>query len=87
MKNRLFLGNYEKHSCNKLYRSMLNCLIFLLKFNSFFFFQLFRAAPTADGGSQARGQIGAVAAGHSHSTARSEPHVQPTPQLTAMLDP
>ena len=41
------------------------------------------------GGSQARGLIGAVAAGlrHSHSNARSEPHVQPTPQLTAMSNP
>ena len=35
----------------------------------FFFFGLFRAIPTAYGGSQARGQIEAVAAGlrHSHS--------------------
>ena len=35
----------------------------------FFFFCLFRAAPTAYGSSQARGQIGAAAAGlhHSHS--------------------
>ena len=40
-------------------------------------------------GSQARGQIGTVAAGlrHRHSNARSEPSLQPTPQLTAMLDP
>ena len=43
----------------------------------------------AHGGSQARGQIGAVAAGlyHSHSNARSEPHLQPTPQPMATLDP
>ena len=36
---------------------------------------LFRAAPGACGGSQARDGIGAVAAGlhHSHSNARSEP--------------
>ena len=43
-----------------------------------FFFHLFRAAPAAYGGSQAKGQIGAVAAyptlGHSHSNARSLPH-------------
>ena len=34
-------------------------------------------------------EIGAVAGGlwHSHSNARSELHLQPTPQLTAMLDP
>ena len=51
---------------------------------TFFFF--FRVAYE---GSQARGQIGAVAASlhHSHSNARSEPHTQSTPQLTAMLDP
>ena len=47
------------------------CLVF------FFFFCLFafsRATPAAYGGSQARGLIGAVAAGlcHSHSNARSE---------------
>ena len=43
------------------------------------------AAPAAYGGSQARGQIGAVAAGllQSHSNARSEPRLRPTPQLTA----
>ena len=38
----------------------------------------------AHGGSQSRGQIGARATGlhHNHSNARSEPHLQPTPQLT-----
>ena len=38
---------------------------------------LFRAAPAAHGGSQARGLIGATAAGlhHSHSNTRSEPHL------------
>jgi len=46
------------------------------------------AAPAAYGGSQARGRIGAVATGlhQSHSNAGSEPHLQPTPQLTAALD-
>ena len=55
----------------------------------FFVFSLFRAIPTAYGGSQARSLIGAVAAGlyHSHSQARSEPRLQPTPQLTATPDP
>ena len=54
----------------------------------FFLFCLFRAAPTTYGGSQARGLIRAVAAGlwQSHSNARSQPYLQPTPQLTAMLD-
>ena len=51
-------------------------------------FLFFRAEPTACGGSQARGP-GATAAGlhHSHSNARSEPHLPPTPQLMTMLDP
>ena len=36
-----------------------------------------------------RGPIGAVVAGlhHSHSNARSKPHLRPTPQLMAMPDP
>ena len=43
----------------------------------------------ACGSSQARGQIGAVAASlrHSHSNARSELHLQPTPQLMTTPDP
>ena len=47
------------------------------------------AAPAAYGGSQARGLIGAAAAGlcQSHSNARSEPRLQPTPQLMATPDP
>ena len=40
----------------------------LLSFLFFFFFCLFRAAPAAYGGSQARGQIGAVAASLHHSS-------------------
>ena len=55
----------------------------------FFFFPfLFRAPLVAGGGSQARSLIGATAASlhHSHN-ARSQPHLQPTPQLTAMPDP
>ena len=55
----------------------------------FFFFGLFRAAPSAYGGSKFRGLIGATAAGlcHSHSNARSELCLWPIPQLTATLDP
>ena len=47
----------------------------------FFFF-------SAYGGSQARGQIRAAAAGlcHSHSNAGLEPRLQSTPQLMAMPD-
>ena len=51
--------------------------ILLLFFkHSFFFFGLFRAAPTAYGGSQARGQNGAVAATYTtaHRNARSLTH-------------
>ena len=64
-------------------------LSFVIDFVFFLFSLLFRATPTAYGGSQARGQIGAIAAGlhHSHSNVGSEPHRRPTPQLTAMPDP
>ena len=50
---------------------------------------LFRAAPVAYGGSQARALIRAGAAGlcHSHSHAGSEPRLRPTPQLRATVDP
>ena len=55
----------------------------------FFFFVFSVAAPAAYGGSQARGLTGAIAAGlcHSHSNTGSELPLQPTPELTAMLDP
>ena len=61
------------------------------KFFCFFFFCLFAiscTAPSAYGGSQARGRIGAVATGlcQSHSNTGSEPWLQPTPQLTPMPD-
>ena len=54
-----------------------------------YFLNFFRATPTAYVGSQARGWMGAVAAGLHHSSSNTgfEPHLQPTPQLTAMLDP
>ena len=54
-----------------------------------FVFCLLRAAPTAYGDSQAGGLIRAVTAGlhHSRRNSGSEPHLQPTPQLTATLDP
>ena len=50
---------------------------------------LFRAATTACGDFQARGQIRAVAAGlhHGQSYSGSKPHLQPTPQLRAMPYP
>ena len=57
--------------------------------NFFFFWSFFRAAPMSYGGSQARGPVRAIAASlcHSHSNAESEPHLRPTPQLMATLDP
>ena len=66
-------------------------LLFVGSFlHSFFFFpSFFRATPTAYGGSQARGLIGAAPTGHSHSHSNvgSEPPLQPTPQVMATLDP
>ena len=55
-------------------------------FLSFCFFQ---GALATYGNSRARGLIGAVAASlhHSHSNARSKPHLCPTPQLMATWDP
>ena len=54
----------------------------------FIYFCFLRAPPTACGSSQARGQIGATAAGihHSLSNAGSQLSLQPAPQLTAMQD-
>ena len=54
-----------------------------------FIYLLFRAEPAAYGGSQAGGPIGATASGlcQSHSNLGSGPHLQPSPQLMAMLDP
>ena len=53
-----------------------------------FFFGLFKAAPTAHGGPQARGPIRAVATGlhHSHSNKGSKPLLRSTSQLIAMPD-
>ena len=55
-----------------------------------FFFFLFTAASAAYGRSQARGQIGAAAAGLQHTaTATPDPSAicDLHPQLAAMLDP
>ena len=59
------------------------------KDNCFFVLSLFRATPVTCGGSQAKGRIRATAASlhHNHSNIRSEPRLQPTPQLIAMPDP
>uniref|UniRef100_A0A8D0RRC0 Glycerophosphodiester phosphodiesterase domain containing 1 n=1 Tax=Sus scrofa TaxID=9823 RepID=A0A8D0RRC0_PIG len=55
--------------------------------DAFYFFCL--AEPASYASPQARGRIGAIAAGlhHSHSNTGSEPHLRSTPQLTATLDP
>ena len=50
-----------------------------LFFPFFFFFFFFRAAPSAYGGSQARGRIGAVAAGLCHTATA-------TPDLSHICD-
>ena len=65
---------------------MLSLYLFIFYF---FIFCPFRVTPVAYGGSQTRDRIGAVAAGphHSHSNARSELRLRPTPQLTATPDP
>ena len=73
-----------------LVQNLCSCSRHFYFFNFYLFaFLSFRAAPAADGGSQARGPFGAVAASlhHSHSNVGSEPCLQPTPQLTATPDP
>ena len=66
--------------------SMLNAAVLKFLQKNFFLGGLFRVAH---GNSQARGQIGAVAAGlhHSHSHTGSELPLCPAPQLVAMPDP
>ena len=60
-----------------------------MSFIIYVFILPFRAAPTAYGSSQARSRIRPAAASlhHSHSNAGSEPHLQPTSQFMATLDP
>ena len=63
----------------------LNYIVLVFLFS--FFFAISWAATSAYGGS--RGLIKALAAGlhQSHSNLGSKPHLRPTPQLTATLDP
>ena len=65
------------------------CIIASYLKKKLFFFSFFRVAPKACRSSQARGQIGATAAGlcHSHSNARSELYLWPAPQLMAVPNP
>ena len=64
-----------RHTC--LTNNFSQMMAYLFIFYFYFYFLLFRAVPVAYGGSQARGQIGATAAGlcHSHSNAGLEPHL------------
>ena len=74
--------------------------IFSSRFNEYFWvicthmldiylLSFFRATHAASGSSQARGQIGVIAARlhHSHRNTGSEPCLRSTPQLLAMPDP
>ena len=64
-------------------------ILFHFKFYLFIYFLGPHPWYMVYGGSQARGPIGAVAAGlrHSHSNIRSELHLWPTLQLMATPDP
>ena len=88
----MLIAKKGKQVLSKLVQALVfffSCFFSVLFCFVFGVFLLFRAAPTAYGGSQARGRIGAVAAGlrQSHSNAGSELRLQPTPQLTATPDP
>ena len=73
------------HQDSQHHRGIMLVCFFVL----FCFVVISWAAPTAYGGSQARGLIGAAAAGlhHSHSNVGSELRLRPTPQPTATPDP
>ena len=72
----------------ELQRELLKIFFIFLIFIYLFFLLFLWAAPTAYGGSRARGRIGAVVTSlcQRHSNAGSEPRLQPTSQLTATLD-
>ena len=88
-----FLENIVVHIYHLLCDDSILTLVFYIQTISkssliLFFFWLFKAAPSAYGGSQARGLVGAVAASlcHSHSKVGSELRLRPTLQLTATPD-
>ena len=75
---------YAKLSCYQvIYLFIIIIIIFLV------FLPFPGSLPEAYGGSQARGQIGAVVSSlhQRHSNVGSKPSLQPTPQLTATPDP
>ena len=73
------LNNFSKYV--RMHYHIFVKFIFYHELSSFFFFCLFSATLVAYGGSQARGQIGAVATvlHHSHSNTRSKPLLRPIP--------
>ena len=85
--------------CSDNARSLTHCLTselytavscFVISYCSIVFVcLLFTATTPAYRSTHARRLIGATVAGlrHNHSNAESEPHLQPTPQLTATPDP
>ena len=86
------MGIFQKTKGESLKEYGLPDLVFLFFFLSFFFFCLFvfsGATSMAYRGSQARGLIGATAAGlhQSYSNLGSEPCLRPTPQLMATPNP
>ena len=68
---------------------MLFQILFHIGYCKCFFWGVEGSIPAAYGSSQALGTIGATDASlhHSHSNWGSEPCLQTTPQLMAMLDP
>ena len=65
------------------------CNMHMKKYLTSLFLFYFYATPVAYGSCQASSWIGVAAAGlhHSHSNARTKPHLWPMPQLAAMPDP
>ena len=93
-----FLNKFPRYSCMFSFPCNLISLCFGIFFLTllwsfmltfFWFCFVFRTAPVAYGSSQTRGWIGAAASSlhHSHSNARSEQCLWPTPQLMATPDP
>ena len=83
--------SFSKSVSQYLFCKEVHCVLFYFLFIYLFIYCLFvfsRASLAAHGGSQARGQIGAVAAGlrQSHSNVGSEPSLPPPPKLRATPD-
>ena len=84
MQNRTIQPSFDIKHRKHILKEYIYIHIYITYINTYIFC-LFRATPTAYGGSQARGQIGATATGLHHSNARSELHQWPTLQLVAMV--